>query len=194
MTRKLLLGIVLLVAPLAGSVLLSCTKDDGCRIGNVARYYTITGLALAASRQTTGASPGPNEPVPAPDLLLSVQLQTTYYGYQSAPSGGWLPAAYACPPTPAPGYLGTRQPLDSVVIRSRFAYDAAHPAGASLNDLLLDTETGQEFSPRGNQAYAPRLRFKTSPAQAGPQQFRVRYRLGTGEIYTAETPVLQLTR
>ncbi|QNH61505.1 hypothetical protein [Hymenobacter sediminicola] len=193
MTRKLLLGLLLLVPP-AGSVLLSCAKDDECRIGDVARYYTITGLALAASRQTTGASPGPNEPVPASDLLLAVQLQTTYYGYRPASSGGWLSAAYACPPTPAPGYLGTKQPLDSVVIRSRFAYDAGHPAGASLNDLLLDIETGQEFSPRGNQAYAPRLRFMTPPAQAGPQQFWVRYRLGTGEVYTAETPVLQLTR
>ncbi|SHL69149.1 hypothetical protein [Hymenobacter psychrotolerans] len=193
MTRKLLLGILLVALP-AGSVVLSCTKDDECSIGDVARYYTVTGLTLAANRQTTGAPPGPNEPVPATDLLLAVQLQTTCYGFQPVPSDGWLPAAYACPPTPAPGYMGTKQPLDSVVIRSRFAYDAGHPAGASLNDLLLDIETGQEFSPRGNQTYAPRLRFKTSPAQAGAQQFRVRYRLGTGEVYTAESSVLQLTR
>lgn len=178
----------------AGSLLLSCTDEDACGYDNVPRYYSTQAVELVASRLRTGQALAANEPVVAADLLLVVRLQKTYYGHQ--PSTRWhlLPAAYACPPMPAPGYLGTPQLLDSVVVRSRYAYDVQHPAGAFLNDLLLETGTGQPLPARASRSTEPQLQLRVAPAAAGAQQFIVRYRFADGTVYTAQTPVLQLSR
>lgn len=195
MKRLLNLLLLLLVAP-AGAVLESCTAEDGdCRINFPESFFDVQGLALDATR-TTGQALTAGEAVSAAEVQLAVQLQVRYYSGQSV-RGGWLPAAYACPPTPIPGYMGTTEVLDSLVVRSVYAYDAAHPAGTSLNDLLVSDNTGQPLPPvppRGTQPmlYTSSLRLRQGPSQAGPQQFVLRYRLTNGETYTARTPVLTL--
>ncbi|WBA41929.1 hypothetical protein [Hymenobacter canadensis] len=178
----------------AGALLLSCADEEACGYDNVPRYYSTQAVELAASSQRTGQVLAANEPVAAADLLLAVRLQKTYYGHQPSRRRHLLPAAYACPPMPAPGYLGTLQRLDSVVVRSRYAYDAQHPAGASLNDLLLETGTGQPLSARASRSTEPQLQLRVPPAAAGAQQFVVRYRFADGTVYTAQTTVLQLSR
>jgi hypothetical protein len=178
----------------AGALLPGCAEEDSCGYDAVPRFYRTQAVTLAASSQRTGQPVAANEPIAAADLLLAVHLQKTYYGHQ--PAKGWhlLPTAYACPPAPAPGYLGTQQALDSVVVRSRYAYDAQHPAGASLNDLLLETGLGQPLPARASRSAEPQLQLRVLPAAAGPQQFVVRYRLADGTVYSAQTPVLQLSR
>lgn len=190
------LGLLLLVCcgvP-AGTLLLSCADEDSCGYDNVPRFYRTQAVELVARSLRTGQQLAANEPVASVDLLLAVQMQKTYYGRQ--PSKRWhlVPESYACPPTPAPGYLGTQQLLDSVVVRSRYAYDAQHPAGTSLNDLLLETGIGEPLPARASRSTEPHLKLQVPPATAGPQQFVVRYRLADGTVYIAQTPVLQLSR
>ncbi|WP_156109000.1 hypothetical protein [Hymenobacter sp. APR13] len=194
--KKCLMAAAAVPAALAGAALLpACAdEDDACRYDAVPRFYRTQAVALVASSQRTGQLLADNEPVAAADLRLAVQLQKTYYGHQPARRWQLLPAAYACPPAPAPGYLGTPQVLDSVVLRSRYPYDAQHPAGASLNDLLLEADTGQPLPARASRSAEPQLQLRVPPAAAGPQQFVVRYRLADGTMYSAQTPVLQLSR
>ncbi|MBC6697758.1 hypothetical protein [Hymenobacter sp. BT190] len=194
--RNALVAATALPAVLAGAALLpACADaDDACRYDAVPRFYRTQAVELSASSQRTGQPLTSNEPVAAADLLLAVQFQKAYYGNQPARHWQLLPAAHACPPAPAPGYLGTPQVLDSMVVRSRYAYDAQHPAGASLNDLLLETDTGQPLPARASRSAEPRLQLRVPPAVAGPQQFVVRYRFADGTMYSAQTPVLQLNR
>ena len=86
--------------------------------------------------------------------------------------------------------------LDSLVVRCVYAYDATHPAGAVVNDLLTDGN-GQALPPVPAPGTRPtshqqELRLRQAPAQAGLQQFALRYRLANGETYTARTPVFTL--
>lgn len=195
MKRLLSLLLLLFVAP-AGAVLESCTAKDGdCSISFSETFFDVQGLTLAATR-ATGQALTAGEALSAAELQLAVQLQVRYYSGQPVRTG-WLPAAYACPPAPIPGYKGTTEVLDSLVVRSAYAYDAAHPAGTSLNDLLISEHNGQPLPPvpaRDTQPmlHAWPLRLRQGPSQAGPQQFVLRYRLTNGETYTARTPVFTL--
>ena len=97
--------------------------------------------------------------------------------------------------------------MDSVTIISRYDYDARHPAGTSLNDIVqvISTVNSAVVSPgtpvtllsqgQGTPYSAEiwrvqGLKLTVSPAQAGPQQLRVRYHQTNGEVYEAETPLL----
>ena len=196
MKKVLSLLLLLAIAPL-GAALDGCTEDSyKCGASQPDKFYDLQGLTLAAIRPATGQAVAAGEEAAAADVLLEIQHQVRYYGTQPVRSG-WLPAAYACPPTPYAGYKGTTEILDSLVVRSVFAYDAAHPAGAAINDLLLERETGKSLPPvpapsTGPALFDVQLRFRQGPSQAGPQQFVVRYRLTNGETYTARTPVFTL--
>lgn len=105
---------------------------------------------------------------------------------------GLLPAAYACSPT-RPAFT---EQLDSVVVRSRFDYDAQHPAGTPLNDLLDATSPYSSLTKplpaylteqQGRPDEQLNLRLRSGPTVAGRQQFVVRYRLRNGESYTAQS-------
>lgn len=179
--------LLLVVAPI-GAVIQGCTK---CGSEGVPAFFDVQGLLFNATQQGRAIATG--ESAVATDVQLVVQLQTRYYGQQPVRSG-WLPAAYACSPLD-PGYKGSEEVLDSLVVRSAYAYDAAHPAGASLNDLLVDQGNGTPLPPKpgpNQMPYAPALRLRQGPSLAGPQQFVVRYRFTNGEIHTARTPVFTL--
>lgn len=192
---KKLLGtlLVLALAPLAAAIE-GCTERDKCRIDSSQAFFDVEGLHFTA--QQRGQPVGAGESVAAADIRLVIELQARYYSQDRALST-WLPAAVACPPTPIPGYKGTSEVLDSVVVRCVYAYDAAHPGGAAVNDLLLTEEDAQPLpaAPARNTQpalYPQGLRLRQAPAQPGLQQFVVRYRLTNGEIYTARTPVFTL--
>jgi hypothetical protein len=87
--------------------------------------------------------------------------------------------------------------VDSLEVRSTNVYDAAHPAGSSLNDLLVNQASGQVLPATPVRGAAPELnglplQLRQGPSQMGPQQFVLRYRLTNGETYTARTPVFEL--
>jgi hypothetical protein len=127
---------------------------------------------------------------------MEVRPQARFYSFRARPSG-WLPAAYACEPSQLPGYSGTTEALDSLEVRCVYAYDAAHPAGSSVNDLLVNQSSGRVLPAVPERGTKPELnglplQLAQAPAQAGPQQFALRYRLTNGETYTARTPVFTL--
>lgn len=164
---------------------------NSCGSEGVPAFFDVQGLGFNAIQQGRAVAAG--ESAVVTDLQLVVQLQERYYGQQPARSG-WLPAAYACSPLDA-GYKGSEEVLDSLVVRSAYAYDAAHPAGASLNDLLVDQGNSLPLPPKpapNQMPYAPVLRLRQAPSQAGLQQFVVRYRFTNGEVHTAKTPVFTL--
>lgn len=183
---KRIVGALLLlaIAPI-GAAIEGC---NSCGSEGVPGFFDVQGLIFNATQQGRAIAAG--ESAAATDIQLLVRLQTRYYGQQPARSG-WLPAAYACSPLDA-GYKGSEEVLDSLVVRSAYVYDAAHPAGASLNDLLVDQGNSLPLPPKpapNQMPYAPVLRLRQAPSQVGLQQFVVRYRLTNGEIYTARTPV-----
>ena len=183
--KKLVGALLLLVVAPVGAVIEGC---NSCGSEGVPSFFDVQGLIFNATQQGRIIAAG--ESAAATDIQLVVRLQMRYYGQQPARSG-WLPAAYACSP-PDAGYKGSEEVLDSLVVRSAYAYDAAHPAGASLNDLLVDQDNSLPLPPKpapNQMPYAPALRLLSNPSQVGPQQFVMRYRLTNGEIYTARTPV-----
>lgn len=188
--------LLLVLAPVGAIIVEGCQEDDPCRVGSAPKFFDIQGLTFVAVRLAGGSAVAANEAVAATEIRLEIQPQVAYYGRQPA-RRSWFPAAYACTPTPIAGYGGTDEELDSLVVRAAYAYDATHPAGTSLNDLLINEHTGQLLAlapARGTQPqlYASPLRLRQAPAQPGPQQFVLRYRLTNGETYTARTPVFTL--
>ena len=191
--KKTLGTLLLLTLAPAGALLESCSDDD-CRYDSTQRYYDVQGVELVAVRQATGQPLVAGETAAAADLQLEMQLEERYYGSRPGRASG-SSSAYACPPAPMPGYLGTTEILDSLTVRCAYAYDAAHPAGAVVNDLLLYRGGVQALPPvPGRNAMPVRLalRLWRGPDQPGQQQFVLRCRLTNGETYTARTPVFTL--
>lgn len=194
MKKLLLLPLLLLGLPACE---LLCT--DCCGSKPMGRY-DVNGALLTATTVANGnlVVLGPDAQLKGTALELRLALQTLIVAARRTGGGGM---AYACSPAdPTP----IQERLDSVAITSRFDFDAQHPAGTPLNDLLevqrfyngqqtlvaLTTYlAGQQGQPEDQLV----LKFagSGSPASAR-QQFRVFYRLTNGEEYIAETVSLQL--
>ena len=186
-----------LLLTLAGACKKQCTNSC-CNETFSASFYDVTGMVLVALDQ--GRTPALVLPsggaAAAGSLALQVRPNVRLYSWQAPArpaAGGLFPAAYACLP-PSPTFT---EQLDSLTIRSRFDYDARHPAGTSLNDLLVATDEYRRLplplpdyltQYPGQLAIQLELRLASAPAQPGRQQFVVRYRLRNGETYTALTP------
>jgi hypothetical protein len=175
--RTVVVWVVLMVS----GVLPSCEKPY-CDT----RYLDVEGLTFVA-RTSRPQLVAANEAVYSQELQLDIILQTRGYGL-NLPRGGF--SAFAdCRPADYTE-LG-----DSLVITSSFDYDGQHPAGTPLNDLLtlrVNLAGGEPFQPY--QADQRAVMFRQRPATSGPQQFRVYYRQTNGEVYTAETVVMNLLR
>ncbi|RTQ50648.1 hypothetical protein EJV47_08415 [Hymenobacter gummosus] len=204
LTRRPALKLTLL-AILTGLTLPACELLFGDRkyyCGGGHRYVDVEGVELRAYQEPVGASSvtlAAGQRVVANQLQLHLGLQERRYG--AVPARGGFVAWADCI---EPEYS---EQVDSVSIFSRYDYDARHPAGTPLNDIvqvlpwpsagppepgtpprLLSQVLGQPGSVRGWQAQ--RLKLTVGPAQAGPQQFRLRYHQTNGEAYVAETPLL----
>lgn len=185
--------LVLALAPV-GAAMEGCADKDDCRYDYASlAFFDVEGLAFPVIHREQVLAAG--QSVAAAEIRLAIQLQVRYYS-QRPGRATWLPAAYACPPAPIAGHKGTSEVLDSLVVRCVYAYDATHPAGAVVNDLLTDGN-GQALPPVPAPGTRPtshqqELRLRQAPAQAGLQQFALRYRLANGETYTARTPVFTL--
>ncbi|MDB5235342.1 MAG: hypothetical protein JWR44_2335 [Hymenobacter sp.] len=190
--KKVLVTLLALALAPVGAAIEGCADKYKCSVGSPLAFFDVEGLIFAVIHQGQVLAAG--QSVAAAEISLAIQLQKRYYS-QRPVRATWLPAAYACPPTPMPGYMGTSEVLDSLVVRCVYAYDATHPAGAIVNDLLTN-EYGQIVPPvpasGTSPGYQQELRLRQAPAQAGPQQFALRYRLTNGEAYAARTPVFTL--
>lgn len=187
MKKRLLLALTVLGLPACDLIGPKCGRG-----ANVLPYFDVEGVFLIAQEQ--GRVLTTDEPISFDALQLQLRLQQRFY---AAGGGlGFTAAAYACDPAPN-GYRGTSETLDSVVVTSRYDYDARHPAGKPLNDLL-------RFHHGYSAGTLAQLDVKTldlndwtwvltqGPASASTQQFVVRYYLRGGETYAAETPRLTL--
>ncbi|MBD2724021.1 hypothetical protein [Hymenobacter armeniacus] len=189
--KKLVGTLLVLALGPTGAALEGCADKYKCSVDTSLAYFDVDGLTFAVLQRGEAVAAG--QSVAAAEISLAIQLQKRYYSQRQA--AAWLPAAYACPPAPMPGYRGTTEVLDSLVVRCVYAYDAAHPAGTVVNDLLAGDD-GKPLPlvpvPGTRPDYPQQLRLRQAPSQAGPQQFALRYRLTNGEIYTARTPLITL--
>ncbi|GAB2958081.1 hypothetical protein GCM10027048_26180 [Hymenobacter coalescens] len=156
---------------------------EKCGRGDALPYFDVEGTDLVAT--SAGRVVGAGESVRTADLRLLFTLQKRFYA-----SAGLVPAAVACSPA-EPGYKGTTEALDSLTVTSRYDYDAQHPAGTPLNDLLLTSPVGGT-----RLANLPlndwSLQLAHGPAQPSTQHFVWRLRLRNGEVYTAESVPMHL--
>lgn len=193
MKKTLSILLLLLVGIPAGAVLQGC---NDCAYSEAEKFFDVQGVTLDAFRATTNQRVVPNESIAAAGIRLEVNLQARFYSFKIHQSS-WLTTAYACEPSQTGGYGGTVEGLDSLVVRSVYAYDAVHPAGSSINDLLVNQSNRQALPAVPERGTVPELnglslQLRQGPAQAGPQQFVLRYRLTNGKTYTARTPVFTL--
>lgn len=150
------------------------------------RYLDVEGIEFAAYSEATNPI-APNATVRFNELRLHLDLKTR--GYGAARLYGGFIAVADCKPPDYP------ERVDSLIITSQYDYDAQHPAGTSLNDLMgLATRQMPSEPFRPYEVDGQRLSLWQRPAASGPQQFRVRYYQTNGEIYVAETVVLTLLR
>ncbi|OGX86833.1 hypothetical protein BEN48_00240 [Hymenobacter glacialis] len=137
----------------------------------------------------------PNGTVASREFRLRIGLKERHYTV--VPVSGFISVAYACSPVPA-GSLGSVERMDSLSITSLYNYDAQHPAGTPLTDLLVvDGRTRIPVPSRQNPLEPFRfaeISLLNPPAATGPQQFRVYYRQTNGETYIAETDLITLVR
>jgi hypothetical protein len=193
-----------LLAVLTGLTLPACELLFGDRkyyCGGGHQYRDVEGVELRAYQEPVGGNAAAlqtGQSVVANRLRLYVSLQER--GYGAAPSRGGFVAWADCI---SPEYT---EEVDSVTIFSRYAYDARHPAGTSLNDIVQVVATvnsgvpspgtpvtllSQVQPPYSAEAWTVQaLKLTVAPAQAGTQQFRLRYHQTNGEVYEAETPLL----
>ncbi|NVO33519.1 hypothetical protein [Hymenobacter lapidiphilus] len=187
----------LVVALVFGLPACGLLGSDECGPVQGPTYYDVQGLSASLARQPAAAAAetlAPNATVARQEFRLRLRLQERYYAAAAVP--GIMGAAYACPPAAPSGLLGTAERADSLSITSAHPYDAAHPAGASLLDLLLDTADVAAQLPSPRQPQEPfrwvDFALRTPPAVAGPQRFRIYYRQTNGEVYRAETVTVTL--
>lgn len=190
---KRLFLILTLLIPLPGC-------EDQCG-DDVAKFFDVQGIKWQADRvslsgQTIGTLRS-GETVDRASLQLRLAVVARYYSLQRTTAG----QAFACTPAPL-GYQGTSERVDSLVVLSRYDYDAAHPAGRPLNDLLKVDELlvlqGVQVTSRsiakadGQPVQGLLLQLTQAPTASAQQQFIVRYRQTNGELYVAETPMITI--
>jgi hypothetical protein len=188
--RRPLLSLLFLLS-LPACDLLSGTDKCG---GDSLPYYDVQGVRFWAMQPGQQVQSGSTASVAT--LSLRLDLDVRYYSAAPAPAGRFLAAAMACDPAP-PGFRGTTERIDSLVIRSRYDYDAQHPAGSSLNDILLVDNSTHSLAHhlQGGQKEPSQqlwLRLSAAPTRSATQEFVVRYRLTNGEVYTAATPAFRI--
>jgi hypothetical protein len=158
-------------------------------------FVDVEGINLMHySRQTGVLANG--QVVRANDLMLRLELVERLYTASLPRRGGF--AAWADCTPPEPTYT---EQVDSLLVTSRNDYDAQHPAGTSLNDLIRITHRGgnvalQDFltRPQGVESITKQyLTVTAPPARSANQQFQVRIHLVNGEVYktAVSTIILQ---
>lgn len=192
MRKYLILAVLVLGMPACSLLGTDCGRD------RPATYYDVQGIDISVTRQPTDKPwevMTANTAVASRELRLRVGLKERHYTV--VPVSGFISAAYACDPIPA-GSLGSAERMDSLSITSLYDYDALHPAGTQLADLLIIDGRSPLPLPSRQTPLEPfrfaELSLRDAPAATGLQKFRVYYRQTNGEVYTAETVVITLLR
>jgi hypothetical protein len=139
------------------------------------------------------------QPIAFTKLLIRLAADVKYYAVTASPKPfSFMSAAYACSP-PNPGYKGTKERVSSIRITSSFDFDAAHPAGSSLNDVFKLQYAGPQRDPlpameidfflAQDQPTPPEwlnLKLKQKPDNQ-IQNFQIEYEFTNGEKYTLQS-------
>lgn len=162
-------------------------------------YYSVEGYHAEIQRISVyHASTGHYETTNTNDSIMagtefSIRLAAglSYYGCNRGLSIGKL---FACDPL-SPGYKGTTDRIDSLLVVSNAAVNQQLPAGSSLNHLF-DVGIANQFVSSLNQwpgstpAESPQYfdLLMTAPPDAGVvHQFTIRIWLAGGEIFESAT-------
>lgn len=159
-------------------------------------FADVVGLQVVPYDRQMGVAGSANA-VRASELRLRLELQERLYTAALPWRGGFAAWADCAPPVPA-----YTEQVDSLQVTSRDDYDAQHPAGTPLNDVMRLTSGGgttalRDFlaRPQGVELLTRQyLSVTVPPARTSTQRFRVRLRLANGEVYqaAADAVVLQL--
>ena len=196
--------VILLTALMViGFVFPSCEKvTDSCDGIDVSdfRFFDIQGAdALVFQHSPTGGF----ELVEPLDTIvfrentgLYVSYQADYHALRSSrdASFGWVASAMAC--SFIGGYDGSKnERLDGLTVVTENDYDAEHPAGSSIVDLLeVQFELPNDTQPLNDylanqtetiQSQVLQLNLLRAPASDGAFQFTIQVDLSTGEQYEA---------
>ena len=154
-------------------------------------FVDVVGLHVIPYNRTAVVL-GNNPAVRAADLQMRLELVERLYSASPPRRGGFAAWADCIPPTPT-----YTDQADSVRVTSRYDYDAQHPAGTSLNDIVrfsYGTPLPDVIQrPQPVQTFTRQsLVFTVPPARAGTQQFQVRLHLVNGEVHQGSTPAFTL--
>lgn len=133
----------------AGFSMPNCVDCDCSKL--TLPYFDIKGvqLLLFKARECCSKSLVPYTAVEAEDLqqitlFYEAEFLTRLGGSPSeCKHWSWMPSLWACS-CEDPGYKGAKlEMLDTLVVTTLYDYDANHPAGSALNDLLrINDHTG----------------------------------------------------
>lgn len=196
--NNLLLKILLLAAPLLISACVSDPSQIECHFPKY--VYEFSGKTFADRRESIAANPRVNLDIVQikhyTPVVFSITPTVRDVSETTTSSGeirfnfSFVPKAHAlfsdcASPLPVEG-------IKAVEIRSAYAFDEQHPAGALLNDLvLMRTSSNGEWYPKA-QIETPipldllQFQFYQYPSLSSLQRFTVKVILERGGVYEVE--------
>ena len=214
---KILLIILMLIP-----VPFSCKDNNECMDLYVEPYFSAQGMYFKwvdkywVNLKTNGimfsavSQDYPNTEYAADSLALYFQVPDTMLLYHSKntikSNFSFTQQVFACN---RPGWAGTRDLVDKIYIKTKYAYDESHGAGYDMSDIVkifaytLDGKNSwMELSEYNkNSPYEAPKRFhlliKGKPTQGKMQQFEVIYYMKNepgvqSKYFIMETPLFQL--
>jgi hypothetical protein len=151
-----------------------CGRDSK----KVAKYYSIADLSVSA----TNNNGNENDTIQYDSFILDVSFGKRYFSSSSKPLR-FISSAYACSPA-EPGYLGSFEVIDSIVITSNNDLDSVYTAGTNLssrfkyyqnNKTKVEPLTYNELlcEARERLPYEINLQLKNRPITTQTHQFKV---------------------
>lgn len=134
----------------------------------------------------------PQDTIAYNEFALRIAGQPEFYAFHSLPFFSCQPSV-ACSPLPIVEAKSKEKP-DSILIYSDSSFDAAHPAGSSLNDLFKSVDTlskpsniARLYEANVQQTYKLALVAKPQPKQI---RFYIYFRQNNGVIFLTSTPTV----
>lgn len=174
----------------------ACDGGIDCDCPPILPYFTVGSYELTSLD---------NELTEGDVMLLDLDLDDLEYVAQAAPcvpKTTWFSTSmYGCSCV-GDGYMGLKDELIAIDMFSDKDFDAAHPAGYLLNDLVLSdqygTQTLKELIQNGSIQYfinsynTDNLRFKMEarPEELGTHNFTMEIHFQSGDFVSLEVPAI----
>ncbi len=168
------------------------------------KYFDIKGLELKNPRiyDFVKYDYNPYDSVRSDHFYLEIAYEADYYS-ANLPEFSFIPSAYATPPCPIPGYMGSQEKLSELYLITLSDFNQQYKAGdtinaiatvrgraiaegASLQDLIDLNRT------EGIKEQNPEIMFTQKPEPKVKHAFRLVINLQNGEKYTAQTKPIKV--